>query len=65
VAGLTITLSTKILNLNVVFVWALWPDSGRHTYLSANGGGAGYPFFLNSRVEQHKVNYWTPAQPDE
>jgi TonB-linked SusC/RagA family outer membrane protein len=33
------------------------------TYLSADGGGNGYPFFLNSRVEQLKVNYWTPRNP--
>jgi len=31
------------------------------TYLSADGGGAGYPFFLNSRVNQLKVDYWTPT----
>jgi len=33
------------------------------TYLSADGGGNGYPFFLNSRVNQLKVDYWTPNNP--
>jgi hypothetical protein len=32
-------------------------------YLSADGGAAGYPFFMNSRVNQLKVNYWTPNNP--
>ena len=33
------------------------------TYLSADGGANGYPFFLNSRVNIHKVDYWTPTNP--
>jgi len=33
------------------------------TYLSADGGGNGYPFFMNSRVNQLKVDYWTPTNP--
>ncbi|UPK72246.1 SusC/RagA family TonB-linked outer membrane protein [Chitinophaga filiformis] len=33
------------------------------TYLTADGGAAGYPFFMNSRVNQYKVNYWTPDNP--
>jgi hypothetical protein len=33
------------------------------TYFSADGGAAGYPFFLNSRVQQYKVDYWTPSNP--
>jgi len=33
------------------------------TYLSADGGANGYPFFMNSRVEQLKVDYWTPSNP--
>jgi len=33
------------------------------TYLSADGGAGGYPFFMNSRVEQFKVDYWTPTNP--
>jgi TonB-dependent starch-binding outer membrane protein SusC len=32
-------------------------------YLSADGGGNGYPFFMNSRVNQLKVDYWTPTNP--
>lgn len=33
------------------------------TYLTADGGAAGHPFFMNSRVNQYKVNYWTPDNP--
>jgi hypothetical protein len=33
------------------------------TYLTADGGAAGYPFFMNSRVNQYNVNYWTPDNP--
>ncbi len=33
------------------------------TYLTADGGAAGYPFFMNSRVNQYKVDYWTPDNP--
>lgn len=33
------------------------------TYLTADGGAAGHPFFMNSRVNQYKVDYWTPDNP--
>ena len=34
------------------------------TYLAGGeGGGTGYGFFMNSRVQQHKVDYWTPTNP--
>jgi TonB-linked SusC/RagA family outer membrane protein len=33
------------------------------TYLTADGGAGGYPFFMNGRVNQYKVNYWTPDNP--
>lgn len=32
-------------------------------YLSADGSAQGYPFFGNGRVNQWKVNYWTPNNP--
>ena len=32
-------------------------------YLSADGSAQGYPFFGNSRVNQWKVDYWTPTNP--
>lgn len=32
-------------------------------YLSADGTGQGYPFFGNGRVNQWKVDYWTPSNP--
>lgn len=33
------------------------------TYLGADSGGSGYPFFDQGRVNQLKVNYWTPTNP--
>ena len=32
-------------------------------YLSADGGGNGFPFFNQSRVNQVKVDYWTRTNP--
>jgi len=32
-------------------------------YLTADGGAQGFPFFMQSRVNQLKVDYWTPTNP--
>lgn len=32
-------------------------------YLSADGGANGFPFFMQSRVNQLKVDYWTASNP--
>lgn len=32
-------------------------------YLTADGSAQGYPFFGNGRVNQWKVDYWTPTNP--
>jgi TonB-dependent starch-binding outer membrane protein SusC len=32
-------------------------------YLTADGGANGFPFFNQSRVNQVKVDYWTPSNP--
>jgi TonB-linked SusC/RagA family outer membrane protein len=62
VAGLTNSFSFKGFDLNVV-MFGRFGQTVAATYLSADGGAAGYPFFLNSRVNQHKINYWTPTNP--
>jgi TonB-dependent starch-binding outer membrane protein SusC len=62
VAGLTNHLEYKNFDLNFVLFGRLG-QTVVVTYLSADGGAAGYPFFLNSRVQQLKVDYWTPTNP--
>ncbi|PZR29190.1 MAG: SusC/RagA family TonB-linked outer membrane protein [Citrobacter freundii] len=62
VAGLTNRFEFKNFDLNVV-MFGRFGQNAVVTYLSADGSAAGYPFFGNSRVEQHKVNYWTPTNP--
>ena len=62
VAGLTNHLEYKNFDLNFV-LFGRFGQNVVVTYLSADGGAAGYPFFLNSRVEQLKVDYWTPTNP--
>jgi TonB-dependent starch-binding outer membrane protein SusC len=32
-------------------------------YITADGGAQGYPFFMQSRVNQLKVDYWTRSNP--
>lgn len=32
-------------------------------YLSGDGSASGYAFFMTSRVNQYKVNYWTATNP--
>jgi TonB-dependent starch-binding outer membrane protein SusC len=62
VAGLTNHFEYKNFDLNIV-LFGRFGQTAVVTYLSADGGAAGYPFFGNSRVEQLKVNYWTPTNP--
>ncbi len=62
VAGLSNRFEYKNFDLNVV-LFGRFGQTVAATYLSADGGGAGYPFFMNSRVNQLKVNYWTPNNP--
>lgn len=59
VAGLSNRFEYKNFDLNIV-MFGRFGQTVVATYLSADGGGAGYPFFLNSRVNQQKVDYWTP-----
>jgi hypothetical protein len=62
VAGLTSYMQYKNFDLNIVLFGRFGQDVVV-TYLSADGGANGYPFFMNSRVEQLKVDYWTPTNP--
>ncbi len=62
VAGLSNRFEFKNFDLNIV-LFGRFGQTVAATYLSADGGGAGYPFFLNSRVNQLKVDYWTPTNP--
>jgi TonB-linked SusC/RagA family outer membrane protein len=60
VAGLSNRFQYKNFDLNVV-MFGRFGQTVIASYLSADGGGGGYPFFLNSRVNQLKVDYWTPT----
>jgi TonB-linked SusC/RagA family outer membrane protein len=62
VAGLSNRFEYKNFDLNFV-LFGRFGQTVVATYLSADGGGNGYPFFLNSRVNQLKVDYWTPRNP--
>ena len=62
VAGMTNRFEYKNFDLNIV-LFGRFGQTVVVNYLSADGGGAGYPFFLNSRVNQIKVDYWTPENP--
>jgi len=54
--------TAKNFDLNVV-MFGRFGQTVVATYLSADGGANGYPFFMNSRVNQLKVDYWTPTNP--
>ena len=62
VAGLTNRFAYKNFDLSFV-MFGRFGQTIVVTYLTADGGANGYPFFGNSRVNQYKVNYWTPANP--
>lgn len=62
VAGLTNHFEYKNFDLNLV-MFGRFGQTVVASYLSADGGANGYPFFLNSRVQQLKVDYWTPTNP--
>lgn len=62
VAGLTNRFEYKNFDLNVV-MFGRFGQTVVVNYLAADGGAAGHPFFLNSRVQQHQIDYWTPTNP--
>ena len=62
IAGLSNHLEYKNFDLNFV-LFGRFGQTVVVSYLSADGGAGGHPFFLNSRVQQFKVDYWTPTNP--
>ena len=62
VAGMTNSFAYKNFDLNIV-LFGRFGQTVVASYLSADGGANGHPFFMNSRVQQMKVDYWTPDNP--
>lgn len=60
--GITNRFTYKNFDLSVV-IFARMGMKVLVPYLTADGGAQGYPFFLQSRVNQVKVNYWTRSNP--
>ena len=61
-AGFTNRFNYKAFDLSIV-TFARIGQTVALPYLTADGSAQGYPFFNNSRVNQYKVNYWTPLNP--
>ena len=65
VGGITNRFAYKNFDLSVV-AFARWGGTIIAPYLeSANGGGGGWAFFSQARVNQWKVDYWTPTNPTD
>ncbi|WP_158826492.1 SusC/RagA family TonB-linked outer membrane protein [Mucilaginibacter lacusdianchii] len=64
VSGLTNRFSFKGIDLTFV-AFARIGQKVAVTYLGADSGGSGYPFFNSGRVNQYNVNYWTPTNPTQ
>jgi len=60
--GMTNRVSYKGFDLSVV-VFARMGMKVLVPYLTDDGGANGFPFFMQSRVNQLKVDYWTAANP--
>jgi TonB-dependent starch-binding outer membrane protein SusC len=56
--GITNRVSYKNFDLSIV-IFARMGMKVVAPYLTADGGAQGYPFFLQSRVNQLKIDYWT------
>lgn len=61
-AGLTNRFSYKGVDLSFV-TFARMGQKVAVTYITADSGGSGYPFFNSGRVNQVLTNYWTPNNP--
>jgi len=61
-AGFTTRFSYKGFDLSAV-IFARMGMKVLVPYLAADGGANGFPFFMQSRVNQLKVNYWTRTNP--
>ncbi|MGZ8556704.1 MAG: SusC/RagA family TonB-linked outer membrane protein [Chitinophagaceae bacterium] len=63
IGGITNRFTYKNIDLSVV-AFARWGGTAIATYFqSNNGGGGGYGFFNQARVNQWKVDYWTTSNP--
>jgi TonB-linked SusC/RagA family outer membrane protein len=63
VGGITNRISYKNFDLSVV-TFARWGGTLIATYFQSNNGGSGgYAFLMQGRVNQLKVDYWTPTNP--
>ena len=60
--GITNRFNYKGFDLSVV-IYARMGMKVLVPYLTADGGGQGFPFFNQARVNQVKVNYWTRTNP--
>lgn len=61
-AGMTNRFSYKGIDLSFVATSRIGQKVAV-TYLAADNGGSGFPFFDQGRVNQVKTNYWTPTNP--
>ncbi|WP_184542114.1 SusC/RagA family TonB-linked outer membrane protein [Mucilaginibacter sp. FT3.2] len=61
-AGITNRFSFRGFDLSFV-AFARMGQKVAVTYLGADAGAQGYPFFNQGRVNQANVNYWTPTNP--
>jgi TonB-linked SusC/RagA family outer membrane protein len=63
IGGITNRFVYKNFDLSVV-IFGRWGGTVVATYLQSNNGGAGgHSFFMQARVNQWKVDYWTPTNP--
>lgn len=63
IGGITNRFTYKNFDLSVV-AFARWGGTAIATYFQSNNGGTGgYAFFSQARVNQWKVDYWTPSNP--
>ena len=60
--GITNRFSYKGFDLSIV-IYARVGMKVLVPYLTADGGANGFPFFMQGRVNQLKVNYWTRTNP--
>ncbi len=60
--GITNTFRYKHFDLSVV-IFARMGMKVVVPYVTADGGSQGFPFFMQGRVNQLKVNYWTRNNP--
>jgi TonB-linked SusC/RagA family outer membrane protein len=65
VGGITNRFAYKDFDLSVV-TFARWGGTIVATYFQSNNGGSGgWAFFEQARVNQWKIDYWTPTNPTD